>query len=399
MNWPHLEENLDIDPGHQLCIMSGGTSGKPDKIWELRSGGYGFFVIPLDGPDTGYLSMIHGRANGIARELSPSNPVMTMADGTIVVSINPNEGDWLHKVSFDFDELDLDTDGLSWNEEVELGTTDLFINSDGGTTADSIEVKVTGTDPTDMDDEPAGRDLVYVTYHWSVQTDKAWDEFFVYSFAPKEPGQLLYDQQKARCDSGLGECDPTLTEWSANPGSVEKPSVHDILFRGFSVFGYFPELDRLIINVAGVWGRYYVALHPEREPEVLIGPKYLKGGPDALYMPTFVQPTAYGDYFVGLGFMDGWLNARNNSWIQGMGGSTGPAMFWDGITVNQQTDGMWEAVRYEGWGEPGDILMVELAGPDHGSIPLRSGPRGGFFYAWLEPAHLGDVWGMDVRPP
>ena len=489
-------------------------------------GGYGFYVIPIEGVQTAYQSMLHGRADGLSRSPSPSSEAMTMADGTIVFPVYPLDDGLLRKVTFNLDRVDMDTDGLSYNEEKALGTTDYSISSDGGTTADSVEATITGTDPAVMDDEPApfrpgiisymesglirkhfsdlgiveevqkgitnntsahgplclkptndgmecifkdgrsrtviptpygspirfshdgtfaiyetdngleqyffeegmrhlfvpmnllmeptanlatedvtwyamdflpaDKDLVYVTYHQTIQNQKAWDEFYIYAFHRDEPGQLVYDHQQARCDSGLGECDPSLEYWQEQTTLGNTFLPHDILFRGITVFGYIPEIDRLVINVAGVWGRYYVGLHPDHEPEVLVGPNYLKGGPDTYGMPTFVQPTGHDDYLVTWGIMDGWLNMRSWVWFQGMGSNAGTAMFWDDIAVNSQTDGLWEGVRYEGWGEPGDVLLMDHSSNDLGYIVMRSGPRGGFAYAWAEPAPLDEPYGLDV---
>jgi len=242
---------------------------------------------------------------------------------------------------------------------------------------------------------PAGPDQVFVTCLWTVQDSQtAYDQFFVFSFRSGEVGKLLYDHQKARCDSGLGPCDPSLAEWQAvADGTQGKLYPHDLLLAGVSVEGYLPELERLLVNVAGSWGRYTLALSSDHAPEVLTGPLLHQGGMRVEGMPTSLLPTGYGEYFTGDGFVDGWLNPHPDAWLQL---TEMPAMFWGGMSVSLHADGVWENVRYTGSGAPGDVLFLDQAQNNLGYMLNRSGPRGGLAYAWESPIPLQDPWGMDV---
>ena len=519
---PHLDAILawPIPYGDYLCE----TVKKGTYIGPGGPGGQGFMAIPLAGNSALYLSMLHGRHNGKIRPVDLTFQSLVLPNNELGFVFPLEEEGKLQKVVFNLARLDLDHDGLSHNEELALGTSDFTIASDGSTTADSVEVAASLTDPTDFWDDPApwrpgrfsyvegglirkllddlgltdeigtgpiagtsphgpmclkqsdegmecilkdrttrvtvpvpyganlqfdhsgrfviyqaeeglfrywfadgqqelavsteemwmvlgsklsenldpkffpaGDDLVYVSYYELMQEgSQAWDEFFVAAFSEGQPGKLIYDHQKARCDSGLGLCDAT---WEEQPDSTKK-TFHDLLFNGVGVLGYLPEMDRLVLNVAGRWGRYFVGLHPEEPPTVLIGPRYLKGGGEIQGMPSFIQPTGHDDYFVGRGFMDGWLNARNNSRAQGMLGTTPTSFFWDSIGLNfyYGGDGLWELIRYEGFGKPGDVVLVTHAGNQYGFMAYRSGPRGGLADAWLEPVpDFKDVWGIDIR--
>jgi hypothetical protein len=491
-------------------------------------GGFGIYVIPTEGTDTGYMSLMHGRLDGKSRAPLTSVEAIRLPDGGIAFPIEKIEAGILHKLNLDLDRLDLDTDGLSYNLERELGTSDYTIESDRGSTIDSVEAQVTRTDPTDIVDDPApirnqrliyvesamirgffddlgiedlvrnglisgtsgsgplcfqngnglveclhedratrstfpfpssrllrfsqdgtfalfqtdegvfrvqldsgdiekvlewgavalacgvealdsvkldffpaGPEHTFVTCYWSHQVGQdAWDEYFVVSFRDGEEGELLYDHQKARCDSGLGLCDPSLAEWKeVKDGTVGKLYPHDLLFTAVGSAGYIPELDRFLMTVAGSWGRYYVGLSPDHDPTVLVGPNDLQGGMKIDYMAKGVQPTGYGDYYTGYGFMDGWLNNRVDAWIQF---TSPPAMFWNGFSVSVDSDGsMWENVRYEGNGDPGDVLLLALAPNTAASMIYRSGPRGGLAHAWDEPYPFYSAltpYGIDVSP-
>ena len=54
------------------------------------------------------------------------------------------------------DRQDTDGDGLTDDEEGEIGTDPLLVDSDGDGFTDEEEINVWGTDPMDADDYPKG---------------------------------------------------------------------------------------------------------------------------------------------------------------------------------------------------------------------------------------------------
>ncbi len=522
------EPTLDALVAWPSALMEFNHTPMWDPKWgeyAAGSGGEGLYVIPMKGGDTGYLSLLHGRVDGMGRAPLPDALGFPLPGGGIGFPVPKVEAGLLHRLVLDLDWLDMDCDGLPYSQEKELGTSDYTIESDWGTTFDSVEIAALGTDPTSSSDDPsplmnerivyvesgliwgyfdrlglteqvksslvfgtsgvgplclqvdderieciqeadrtsrisfphkdehslrfsadgtfalvgteqgllrvmldtghaepvldwgtvlqacnaevledisidffpATRTLTFVTCGRLIsEGDKAWDEFYALAFQGSDPGKVIYDHQKARCDSGLGPCDPSLDEWKAvKDGTPGKLFPHDLLFNGVKAAGYVPEIDRLVLNVAGSWGRYYVGLSPDHDPAVLVGPKYLQGGMNVDYMAERFQPTGYGDYYTSFGIMDGWLNPHPDAWLQF---GNPPAMFWGGLAVGTAGDGwMWEYVRYDGLGEPGDVLL--LAQAKLGSMIYRSGPRGGLAHAWIEPYPFyspDTPWGMEV---
>ncbi len=488
-------------------------------------GGAGFYAYPFSDDFTAYVSLtdalVHAGAYG-----DPGGEALQLPDGNIGLNLGT-----LHRVLFDLETLDIDTDGLTYNQEQEIGTSDYSPQSDFSTVADPVEAMITGTDPTDMTDDPApantghfayvrsglvrkyldelglledvmnhqisgasidaplclrkdaeiecimedrstrlrftpeagdpfggsiqpgmvfsqdgdhvafltpsgirrvffpdGReepvisaaallalapdntddlrglkifpvdeDLLFISFGWDGE-EPTWggQEFFVYALQDGEAPKLVYDHQQARCDSAMGSCDPQFGEggWTSAPNDF---------INGVRVAGWFPELDRLLLVTATKWSRYYIALHHEAPPVRLMGAKYFQGWYWLLGMPEFVMPTGHGEYFVGWGFLNGWLSNPFRFEADNLLGTALPRGFWGDIMLGLEyyPSRLWEYVRYDGWGDPGDVIFMDTfiyndeVGLYH--MMLRSGPRGGMAQAWRRGEILHNPWGMDVR--
>jgi hypothetical protein len=503
--------------------------------------GVGFYAIPFAEDYAAYLSLIDDLIHVSPYAAFGVGDAVTLPDGEIGLVLRYAPDGLLYRVVFDLDALDIDTDGLTYNQELELGTTDYWPQSDWSTTADPIEALITGTDPTDIGDDPApavsgrfayvrsglirkylgelglledvmshqisgasidaplclqrgaeieciledrssrlrftpetgdlfggpiqtgmafsqdgdhvaylapsgirrvffpdGReelvidaaalaavapdhadalrslrispvdeDLLFISFGWDGSTPK-WgiEEFFVYAILDGEAPRLVYDHQQARCDSEMGPCDPQFgdgTEGFPTGGYSGTPKKPNDFLWGVRVAGWFPEIDRLLLVVAAKWSRYYVALHHEAPPTRLMGAKYFQGWYQLLGMPEFVMPTGHGEYFVGSGFLNGWLANPYRFEADGLTGSQPPGSFWGDIMVGLEyfPSRLWEYVRYDGWGEPGDVIFLDTFLHNDGlgwyHMMARSGPRGGMAQAWRRGEFFNNPWGMDVR--
>lgn len=505
-------------------------------------GGVGFYAVSLSEEYRVYLSLtdslIHVSPYAV---VYGHGAAIQLPDGDIGLDLGSTPGGPLFRVRFDLDRLDIDTDGLTWNHEQSLGSSDYWPQSDSSTVADSVEALITGTDPTDMDDDPAparierfayvrsglirkyldelglredvtnrqigggsidaplcllmgeeiecimedrssrirftpetgklfgkpvnanlhfsqdgdhavfltpsgirriffpageqelvisaaalgalapgheadvaamrifpvDEDLLFISFQWDGE-DMVWGshEFFVYAVPDGATPNLVYDHQKARCDSEMGPCDPVYGETGPPEGAggyTATPKQPNDLMWDVRVAGWFPELDRLLLVAAANWSRYYVALHHEEPPVRLMGAKYFQGWYWLLGMPEFVMPTGHGEYFVGSGFLNGWLSNPYHFEGDGLSSSQPPGAFWGDImvSVDYAVAGIWELVRYDGWGDPGDVIFMDTFlyydGLGYYHMMARSGPRGGIAQAWRRGEFFNNPWGMDVR--
>ena len=293
------------------------------------------------------------------------------------------------------------------------GETDTFISTDQLYEFD-ILLMIPEWGPNTYDGVklfPVDDELIFVSYEYyrfDWQLNENVFELIVVAYRPGE-GTLVYNHQQARCDSGMGpSCDPVLNEYEGTPGGIcagKQPWTNDMLDPGAAVAGWFPEIERLLRVTATTWSRHYVALHPDEPPVMLMGGKYFQGWMELMGMPAYVMPTGHKEYFTGWGFLDGYLNAPFRFELSGMGPGAKPVACWGDIIMTFMYSGAtvipWEVVRYQGKGDPGDVLTLTYSQSWQAGIAymmLRSGPRGGLAQAWDRPVVLYDPWGMDMGP-
>lgn len=224
-----------------------------------------------------------------------------------------------------------------------------------------------------------------------------------------------YDHEAARCDSGLGECDPDPPTPAPAPGVQQVPAEDVETPR---LVGYLPGAQRALMAVSGAWERFLVLIHPTEAPVVLARGRNLAAGWRDDGLPTWMVPTPEGDVLYGAGvfdglngtatvagLLDGWGGVRGLSTVEGVRHGQPPAVFWGEHIVVEDTgsEAPWEVVRYEGGAQPGDVLILK----DQAGIPpllprstqlYRSGPRGGAapqFSATGLP--FSDAHGLDMR--
>ena len=178
---------------------------------------------------------------------------------------------------------------------------------------------------------------------------------------------------------------------------------NDFFAAGVRVAGWVPELGRLLLVAAATWSRYYIALDEVEPPVRLMGAKYFQGWYWLLGMPEFMMPTGHGEYFVGWGFLNGWLSNPYRYEADHLVGMETHRGFWGDLLLTLETNPsrLWEYVRYDGWGDPGDVIFLDTFLENHSlgwyHMMLRSGARGGLAQAWRRGEIFNNPWGMDVR--
>jgi hypothetical protein len=232
--------------------------------------------------------------------------------------------------------------------------------------------------------------------------------------------EIVYDQQQARCDSGLGDC----RSGALAPATAQ---LHDVA-SWFEPLGYHFGLERFVISVRGRWQFYVVGVHATEPPVVLdnyrslaeFGPPFL-AHPEGLDRPpiqlpvSFLLPAQKGHYVS----YNGIFGAHYDT--QTMGLSANARTFehahsvWGGriIAPSPVSDHIVEFVPYQVGVEPGDSLFLrgysdESPNPfgrpfdvetvrRYGLQLYRIGPRGGLIPLWWSPKKgLGEPGGMDV---
>lgn len=126
-------------------------------------GGEGLLVVPADRSGFGFVSFTRAliRAHDCTMCTSETRQIRLRVapDGRLLAwyqaGLARDPIDQTYAFAFDPDTLDLDDDGLSRAEEVELGTDPGLYDSDGGGTSDRDEVRLWGTDPLDATDDYA----------------------------------------------------------------------------------------------------------------------------------------------------------------------------------------------------------------------------------------------------
>ena len=268
------------------------------------------------------------------------------------------------------------------------------------------------SDRTALQVYPIDPGLLFVSMHDDrSEGDRAWDELRLVAFEAGQPGRVVYDHQQAGCDSELGPCDPSGASGGAWGGA------HDLAYLGVAPVGWVFELGRFLIAASTTRDRYYVAVPLEGPPEVLAHGHELAGGPRLAGLPGYLVPSGHGDYLTNAGVFDGWLRAGAGATIEGLTGVTKPAAAWGDVIVQKayvaatppaghgQTHSQaryYELVRFEGWADPGDLLVLTREGPVQGGFAdhmlRRAGVRGGLADAWPEPALMRDPWGIHAGP-
>ncbi|MEZ4266870.1 MAG: thrombospondin type 3 repeat-containing protein [Myxococcota bacterium] len=246
--------------------------------------------------------------------------------------------------------------------------------------------------------------------------------------------RVAFDPMKARCDAGLGPCDPGPLPEAANahkscggglPGAVcgDPLPAHDLDDRDLHLVGWDEALGRLIVVVHGVWDTYELALHHTDAPMLRRSNVDLRvepvdpRDPWALLRPTIHTEamwhgTGYGDVLTDVrtrGPFGAPIAGRLEAFAMygpGVFGGWGDTLLYWLYTGSGQ-DGLFELVRMPGGLEPGDVLVLgtrsdptwagSVAGDDPEPQLWRSSARGGLAQVWAGPQGLLDApTDMDV---
>lgn len=228
---------------------------------------------------------------------------------------------------------------------------------------------------------------------------REWGGGKVAIFQTGQPGRLVFDLQKARCDSGLGPCD-------GHPGGKAKTElpVHDIPRDQIRLLGYVPATQRLMVGVQGVWDQYLLAVHAQ-DPLVVLRRGGAVGNLMHWIFPVGECDPARSqcDLLSDAGVLDPYLTGRD-TWMgplpQDVPETPQFAGAW-GHTVLRIAPDVVEFVRYEPGVDPGDVLVARPVVADVGSEGVMlyvSKPRGGLVPLWNGIEHeIKGVDGMDVR--
>ncbi len=238
-------------------------------------------------------------------------------------------------------------------------------------------------------------------------------------FSGGEP-RVLFDLEKARCDSGLGPCDsrprgrvPNRHYRLGLPLGASEPSsgyedlpLFDLAPRaGFELLGYDPSLEALELSVLGTWETWSVRVPLDGEPVILKSAQTLMGTMRDSYL---MFPPAVGVVpELDLPFMPNGQGGRVG-WAPYVVGAWGDSLFFsidpDSRLIQYET-GLFELVRYEQGLSSGDVVILREeveAQPGalsvrRGAMLFKSGARGGLVPLWRSvDQSIGRVWGIDI---